>query len=701
MGINDAPEIIPAIIQAPNAGPPVRNFFKDCCTWCCCICCFIILFLFLTSLGAKRDLGRIQMEYEQFENTNNFSLSQIPPVGPSGPPKHPGRHTKAPKSGTSQKRPTCITEPCVKVAETMKSLMSPTTPPCDDFYEHACGNFESIEFKKSEIQYKKYYEESITALKTAAGFMENRIDEIALPAEKNLRKVYMKCLRRDHRDVEDLMETLRTDFLWPFEDRKDLTWTGVVNHILGKLIKLSPKSLQIFQITEIDKKLIIRSSFCHGRHKAIDQKLVTKFFDAVSKDPENEVRKNLEKSLRIALELDKFREYCTERDPPKDRNREFVVDNEISNINFVAIIGSILGPNKLSDRQIESHIEFEESHEFFDENSHLNNHLHHNSIGFAHYLIIKYIEDLGATFLLPSKRDCARIAFSMMPRTALSIYINHFVQPDNIIAIPHLIDSIRTEYVDQISKSEKLEEPLKAQMIKKLVKFKTDIGNHGIGFSENNLLERVIIHNSQSFYEVITQFNTQNMQEALLSIAHDKTISGNTHARSIFNHEFPVEKIYAHMKTQPRFDISYPSAVQYGKGGHDVASDMSVILKMLGKNATKSFGKCLLGHNHDDNILVDFMGMKVAWDKYRKSKKPVEMQLPGLEDVTDDQLFFYSMVQSTCQRKTAKNTVSHGNRVNFLLQQIEGFGEAFSCPAGADMMKKKSKCEPSDDLVML
>ncbi|ULU08018.1 hypothetical protein L3Y34_019233 [Caenorhabditis briggsae] len=700
MGINDNNEIIPAIIQGPPARPPVTSFFKDCCTWCCCICCSIILFLFLTSLGGKRDLGRIQMEYERFENINNFSLSHTPPGGPkpSEPPKHPDRPTKTPQD---RKRITCMTEPCVRVAETMKSLMKPTTSPCTDFYEHACGNFESLEAQKSLIHQERYYEESITALKTAAGFMENRIDEIALPAEINLRKVYMKCLRRDHRDVEDLMETLRTDFLWPFDDRRDLTWTGVVNHILGKLIKLSPKSLQIFKITEVDKKLIIRSSFCHGRHKAIDQTLVTKFFTSVSKDSENEVRKNLEKSLRIALELDKFREYCTERDPPKDRNREFVVDYDISNINFVAIIGSILGPNKLSDQQIESHIKFEESHEFFDENSHLNNHLHHNSIGFAHYLVIKYIEELGATFLLPSKRDCAKIAFSMMPRTALSIYINHFVQPDNIIAIPNLIDSIRSEYIDQISKSKKLDKPLKAQMIKKLEKFKTDIGSHGIGFSENNLLERVIIHNRQSFYKVITQFNTQNMQEALLSIAHDKTISENTHARSIFNQEFPVEKIYALMKTQPRFDVSYPSAVQYGKGGHDVASDMSVILKTLGKNATKSFGKCLLGHSHDANILVDFMGMKVAWDKYRKSKKPEELQLPEFDYATGDQLFFYSMIQSTCQKKTTKNTVSHGNRLNFLLQQIEGFGEAFNCPAGANMMKKKLKCEPNDDLMMI
>ncbi|CAP25078.2 Protein CBG04350 [Caenorhabditis briggsae] len=272
----------------------------------------------------------------------------------------------------------------------------------------------------------------------------------------------------------------------------------------------------------------------------------------------------------------------------------------------------------------------------------------------------------------------------MMPRTALSIYINHFVQPDNIIAIPNLIDSIRSEYIDQISKSKKFDKPLKAQMIKKLEKFKTDIGSHGIGFSENNLLERVIIHNRQSFYKVITQFNTQNMQEALLSIAHDKTI-----------------KIYALMKTQPRFDVSYPSAVQYGKGGHDVASDMSVILKTLGKNATKSFGKCLLGHSHDANILVDFMGMKVAWDKYRKSKKPEELQLPEFDYATGDQLFFYSMIQSTCQKKTTKNTVSHGNRLNFLLQQIEGFGEAFNCPAGANMMKKKLKCEPNDDLMMI
>ena len=58
------------------------------------------------------------------------------------------------------------------------------------------------------------------------------------------------------------------------------------------------------------KQLIIRSAFCHGKHKSINVKIVKQMFDAVSKDPENEDRKLLEKSLELALKMDLTREYC-------------------------------------------------------------------------------------------------------------------------------------------------------------------------------------------------------------------------------------------------------------------------------------------------------------------------------------------------------------------------------------------------------
>ena len=54
--------------------------------------------------------------------------------------------------------------------------------------------------------------------------------------------------------------------------------------------------------------------------------------------------------------------------------------------------------------------------------------------------------------------------------------------------------------------------------------------------------------------------------------------------------KFP--EMFAYMMANPRFDISYPTAAQYGKGGHDVATDMAYIFQALRMKPFRDTLKC-------------------------------------------------------------------------------------------------------------
>ncbi|EFO88818.1 hypothetical protein CRE_06362 [Caenorhabditis remanei] len=594
-------------------------------------------------------------------------------------------------------RPTCLTETCLKEVDRMKFLINESVSPCDNFFQHACTNFDLYKLEKKDVPTVQYNEDEVVKRLSKIGdFLEHRLHELVLPSEVNLRKLYLKCLRRDHRDVEDLLKTLRHDLWWPFDWVDQTKYDRILAKILTSLVELNPSNIHLFNVVGDHKQLIIRSAFCHGNHKSINVKIVKQIFDAVSKDPENEDRKLLEKSLELALKMDLTREYCTEMAPPQNRNQEFIVNYTIPSIDIPGVFADVLNPSQSSRpsktrTKVEQHLIFKESHEFFNSTSFFNEMVSSRRIEMVHYLVIKYVEEMATEMLLSPKSNCVKIAMSLMPRTAFSVYINHFLQPENLHAIPHLINSVKSQYFEMIQKSKKIDDKTRSMLIKRLTHLRPDIGSHGIGISENSILEKVEDHTGESFFKVYTRMNIQKSRDSLgYMVLDDMSISGKTHAISSFNQRVRPGKMFAYMMANPRFDISYPTAAQYGKGGHDVATDMAYIFQALRMKPFRDTLKCFPNEERfgDLNMFIDYIGIKASYDAYKKADKSKSDKFPGFHDMSDDQLFFYSMVQSTCQEKSD----AHGQRVNFLLQQLDGFGEAFNCPADANMVNPKTKC---------
>ncbi|EGT35819.1 hypothetical protein CAEBREN_21411 [Caenorhabditis brenneri] len=350
--------------------------FKSFCTWCCCIFCGFIFFLILISLGAKKDLDRdkLTLAYEGKEYESRHFPRPLP-VGTRNFSTSSGRSTVVPDARNTVKptvlknetipeltKNTCSTSTCKNLAGAMKSLIKESTPPCQDFYEHACGNTQGFQNYLNKIQIDNFHEKFKESFKEIANFLEHSPKELMMPSEKNLKKVYQKCLNRGNRDVEDLMKTLTEEFKWPFHEKEKYKRNiHVVNDILSKLIKLNPKALQLFEVVGKDKQLIIRPSFCHGKHDPIDTNALQIIFNIISKNPESDVRKLLENSLHVALEVDKAREYCTEISPPIHHKKEFNVDFDRSHIDFIRIFQL----ENISPEEVLSHLNFTDYFEIF------------------------------------------------------------------------------------------------------------------------------------------------------------------------------------------------------------------------------------------------------------------------------------------------------------------------------------------------
>ena len=108
-------------------------------------------------------------------------------------------------------------------------------------------------------------------------------------------------------------------------------------------------------------------------------------------------------------------------------------------------------------------------------------------------------------------------------------------------------------------------------------------------------------------------------------------------------------------------------------------------------------GRLTLGEN-----IADHGGMKMSYNAYKTWKKahPEEVRLPGLKDISEDQLFFLSFAQLWCAKETKQveqallysDPHSPGKyRVMGTLSTSQAFVDAWQCKAGSPM-NRANKC---------
>ncbi|KAL1483666.1 hypothetical protein MTO96_033045 [Rhipicephalus appendiculatus] len=98
----------------------------------------------------------------------------------------------------------------------------------------------------------------------------------------------------------------------------------------------------------------------------------------------------------------------------------------------------------------------------------------------------------------------------------------------------------------------------------------------------------------------------------------------------------------------------------------------------------------------EENI-ADNGGMRVAYQAYlRLTEDKPEVTLPGLQNFTQDQLFFLSFATAWCVRQDVRPGDPHTPtrfRVNVPLQNMEEFASAFRCPRGSAMrLSDEDRC---------
>ncbi|XP_038077189.1 endothelin-converting enzyme homolog [Patiria miniata] len=114
-------------------------------------------------------------------------------------------------------------------------------------------------------------------------------------------------------------------------------------------------------------------------------------------------------------------------------------------------------------------------------------------------------------------------------------------------------------------------------------------------------------------------------------------------------------------------------------------------------------GKRVDGQLTEAENIADNGGLREAYKAYKTNTPSVQRQLPGLKDLTNDQLFFLSYSQVWCSvmtREGADLMVKYGKhspgrfRVIGPLQNNENFQRAFGCQSGNYMYKSQySRCK--------
>jgi len=112
----------------------------------------------------------------------------------------------------------------------------------------------------------------------------------------------------------------------------------------------------------------------------------------------------------------------------------------------------------------------------------------------------------------------------------------------------------------------------------------------------------------------------------------------------------------------------------------------------------KDYGEQTTGDN-----IADTMGLQAIFKAYQREERESNTSdavLPGMEDVTNEQLFFLSFASTWCEAikpnvlmKIAKEDVHSIGRLRVIgsVSNSDDFAKAYNCPAGSPMNPEK-KC---------
>ncbi|XP_011689428.1 PREDICTED: neprilysin-like [Wasmannia auropunctata] len=343
-------------------------------------------------------------------------------------------------------------------------------------------------------------------------------------------------------------------------------------------------------------------------------------------------------------------------------------------------------------------------------------------------------------FSLNRARKCTR-QVEMNNMLAYEYVRNHF-SDDITTTASDMMDDIQKEVEYQIKESDWMDEDTNDFVLAKLVNMNKFIG-YPDWYRNDTIVKRyfqgLIIGNS--FYENTMSYERYNKWKRLRKLLkEDKEdnmmMMSPLMVNAFFSAKFNLAAFSAADFQSPMFAYDRPRAINYGIigtiMGHEVNHGfdsrghlydkngefvewLSAMSDVYGKRAecfveqfnnypvdkesnykVKNYGNQTAREN-----IADTMGIEAAFRAYQRRERECgksDTVLPGLEDLTSDQLFFLSFANLCCEIdkdiiKSAKSDVHSTGRLRVIgsVSNSQDFAKAYNCPVGSAMNPER-KC---------
>ncbi|XP_066593343.1 neprilysin-like [Prorops nasuta] len=324
-------------------------------------------------------------------------------------------------------------------------------------------------------------------------------------------------------------------------------------------------------------------------------------------------------------------------------------------------------------------------------------------------------------------------------------YVRKYFPAENLKIGNEMVDILKTATKLEIEKSNWMNDDIKKFAKEKVDKMKKSIGypewynNNGAVKNYYNGLNINFEHfeNALSYqkYEKLQTFEKLLSDKFKPNMWNDfSPITTNAMFSAIFN----VLVLPAAIFQSPFFSNFHPDAINFGFVGFIISHELSHAFDPHGRNYDKhgknfnwdekmdkeylakancyikqynsysvQVGKVTINVNGENTLnenIADCLGthnIYKAFKLWRKNKKRPDSKLPGLQDFSEDQLFFLSTASVWCEtikppksKQLDLDTDEHSPaRIRVLgeLSNSEEFSKAFSCPVGSYMNPEK-KC---------
>ncbi|XP_029660961.1 neprilysin-like isoform X2 [Formica exsecta] len=324
-------------------------------------------------------------------------------------------------------------------------------------------------------------------------------------------------------------------------------------------------------------------------------------------------------------------------------------------------------------------------------------------------------------------------------------YVKRHFSDDITKTAEDMVDDIQKEVEYQIKKSDWLDEDTKDYVFAKLVNMKKFIG-YPDWYRNNTIVKRyfqgLIIGNS--YYENTLSYSRYSKWKQLRELKKDEDdddiwwMSPLT-VNAFFSPDANSIMLSAADFQSPFFAYGRPQAINYGIVGVIMAHEvnhgfdddgilydkngdfvewLSIMSQEYSKKAScfvEQFNNYPIEKNSNKKIenygnqtsgenIADTMGLQASFRAYQRRERECgkpDTVLPGLEEVTNDQLFFLSFANVWCEATTDSNITERYARMDVhstgrlrvigSVSNSEDFAKAFSCPVGSAMNPER-KC---------